>query len=147
VEIGTLTNLTTLSLYRNKLLSVPNEIGLLGKLTSLYLGQNELRSVPAEIGALTNLTELDLSQNKLKRIPLIFRNLLKLGIFSLHNNEELQEPPRSIATMDVASILEYLQVVSDSENAEDVSTKWRNIKLTTIGDGGVGKVQLGILFD
>ena len=64
-------HLKKLSLYNNKLTSIPTEIALkrLTNLRGLYLDHNKLTSIPSEIGLLTNLQELYLHNNKLTSIP------------------------------------------------------------------------------
>ncbi|MCP4696247.1 MAG: hypothetical protein GY862_05305, partial [Gammaproteobacteria bacterium] len=67
VELGNLSNLTSLDLYGNQLIgSIPVELGNLTNLTNLELAKNQLSgSIPVELGDLTNLTGLHLSGNQL----------------------------------------------------------------------------------
>lgn len=108
-EIGKLTNLTHLTLYRNNLTTLPPEIGQLTNLVSLDLlnnnlttldpaiGQltklmylnlrgNQLSSIPPEIGNLCNLTQLNLNKNRLKRLPHEIGKLTHLRQLSLAGN-------------------------------------------------------------
>ena len=66
-ELGSLTNLTELSLWGNQLTGeIPTELGGLTNLTVLSLGGNQLTGeIPTELGGLTNLRELALSENRL----------------------------------------------------------------------------------
>ena len=63
-EIGSLTNLTTLTLIDMNLRSLPEEIGNLTNLQELYASNNQLDSLPDSFGNLTNLTTLSLNQNQ-----------------------------------------------------------------------------------
>ena len=66
-EIGNLTNLTTLNLYRNELIGeIPSEIGNLTKLETLSLYSNQLDGeIPVSIGNMKNLSDLSLFNNQL----------------------------------------------------------------------------------
>ena len=68
VEIGQLTQLTTLHLSYNKLTQLPVEIGNLSRLTTLYLQNNKLTHLPVEIGLLTLLTTLNLLNPIIQRV-------------------------------------------------------------------------------
>ncbi|NEU80077.1 COR domain-containing protein [Nostoc sp. UIC 10630] len=86
-EIGQLTNLRSLYLYRNQLSSLPPEIGQLTNLQSLYLSFNELSSLPPEIGQLTNLRSLHLFAKDLTTLPLEIFQLTNLQSLHLSFNE------------------------------------------------------------
>ncbi|MCL4275833.1 MAG: GTP-binding protein, partial [Anaerolineales bacterium] len=86
-----LQNLTTLSLSRNQLASLPKEIAQLQNLTTLDLGGNQLASLPKEIGQLQHLTTLDLSSNGLASLPREILHLHELKRLNLH------ETPLAIA--------------------------------------------------
>ena len=62
--IGSLTNLTTLTLVDMNLRSLPEEIGNLTNLQELYAYKNQLDSLPESFENLTNLTTLSLNQNQ-----------------------------------------------------------------------------------
>ncbi|KAI9337561.1 hypothetical protein BDR26DRAFT_457828 [Obelidium mucronatum] len=88
--IGTLTNLTHLSLFRNSLTgSIPREIGLLVHLEQLYLNSNALiGSIPQEICSLQNLHYLYLNNNMLDGdIPSRITELSQLRFLMLHSNQ------------------------------------------------------------
>ena len=71
-EIGNLTKLTSLNLYRNELSGeIPIELGNLVNLIHLYLHDNSFTGLlPESIENLTNLTSLDISSNNLSgQIP------------------------------------------------------------------------------
>jgi len=87
VEIGQLTQLTELYLDYNQLTHIPVEIGQLTQLTELYLNNNKLTHLPVEIGQLTQLTELDLRYNKLTQLPVEIGQLTQLTILYLNNNK------------------------------------------------------------
>jgi hypothetical protein len=78
-EIGNLSNLQTLSLYNNQLISLPPEIGNLSNLQWLNLAYNQLSSLPAEIGNLSNLCTLDLRENLFETVPTELAPLKRLG--------------------------------------------------------------------
>ena len=63
--IGQLTNLTSLTLWKNQLTALPESIGHLTNLTSLDLRFNQLTALPKSIGQLTGLISLDLRSNQL----------------------------------------------------------------------------------
>jgi len=89
-ELGSLSQLTSLTLERNSLTgSIPKEIGNLSKLTSLNLYWNSSLNgaIPAELGQLTELTSLYLSFNDFSgTIPLELGNLEKLHTLWLQGN-------------------------------------------------------------
>jgi len=85
-EIGKLQKLTELNLNSNQLSSLPAEIGKLENLTELNLSKNQLSSLPAEIGKLENLTELNLSKNQLSSLPAEIGKLQNLRWLSLSSN-------------------------------------------------------------
>ena len=66
-ELGSLSNLTALSLYHNALSgAIPAELGSLSNLAELDLRNNALSgAIPAELGSLSNLTNLRLLSNDL----------------------------------------------------------------------------------
>ena len=76
-----LTNLTTLSLWRNGLTgSIPGELGGMTSLQHLYLSDNELTgTIPTEVADLTNLQELYLNGNADLTGP------LPLGLMNLND--------------------------------------------------------------
>ena len=137
-EIGQLTNLQELHLYNNELQSIPSEIGQLTNLQELHLHDNKLQSIPSEISQLTNLKQLLLSNNQLQIIPLDIGLLTNLTNLSLTGNPNLEVPPASfVKRNNVNDILQYLRDLK----LDDSVTKWKNIKLITIGDGDSGKVR------
>ena len=66
-ELGTLTGLQQLSLWKNQLTGeIPTELGDLSNLRELSLSSNQLTGeIPAELGDLSNLRSLSLSSNQL----------------------------------------------------------------------------------
>ena len=85
-EIGRLQNLTSLDLSNNILTTLPPEIGQLNNLSVLNLSHNELTTLPSEIGKLTNLTSLDISENHLASLPLEVGQLKNLKLLNLRFN-------------------------------------------------------------
>lgn len=57
------TNLQSLSLNHNKLVSLPNSIGQLTELKYIYLNSNQLESLPNTFGNLTKAFEINLYNN------------------------------------------------------------------------------------
>jgi len=92
VEIGQLTQLTKLTLYNNNLTNLPVEIGHLTQLNALYLQYNNLTQLPVEIGQLTQLTTLHLSNNQLTHLPVEIGHLTQLTILNLQYNNLTQLP-------------------------------------------------------
>jgi internalin A len=97
-SIGNLTNLTSLDLRLNRFQDLPESIGNLTKLTSLDIWNNQLTALPESIGNLTNLTSLDLSGNYLKTLPESIGNLTRLTSLNLRNNR-LKTLPESIGNL------------------------------------------------
>ena len=89
VEIGQLTQLTTLHLECNNLTQLPVEIGNLSQLTTLYLQNNKLTHLPVEIGQLTQLTTLSLYNNPIENLlnPIIQRVIQRIENRPNRNNE------------------------------------------------------------
>ena len=88
VEIGQLTQLTTLHLSNNKLTHLPVEIGQLTQLTTLNLSNNKLTHLPVEIGQLIQLTTLHLSDNMIENLlnPIIQRVIQRIENRANRNN-------------------------------------------------------------
>ena len=97
-EIGSLVNLQTLYLYDNNLTELPEEIGLLVNLQTLYLNDNQLVELHKEIGCLTNLQRLYLHNNKLTELPKEIESLVNLRDFSVSKNK-LTSLPKEIGSL------------------------------------------------
>ena len=98
-ELGNLSNLQYLYLYRNELTGeIPNELGNLSNLQYLSLSNNELTGeIPNELGNLSSLERLYLSNNELTgEIPNELGNLSSLKRLWLYNNELTGEIPQSV---------------------------------------------------
>ena len=107
-ELGNLTSLEYLNLYRNELSgSIPPELGNLTSLQDLVLGMNQLSgSIPAELGNLTNLKELYLLGNQLiGGIPPELDNLTNLQYLLLGMNQLSGSIPAELANL---TDLQYL---------------------------------------
>eukprot|EP01126_Amoeba_proteus_P023995 TRINITY_DN240_c0_g1_i1.p1 TRINITY_DN240_c0_g1~~TRINITY_DN240_c0_g1_i1.p1 ORF type:complete len:250 (+),score=50.71 TRINITY_DN240_c0_g1_i1:695-1444(+) len=85
-SITNLTNLETLTLTHNKLVSFDPILCHLVTLRNLSLGGNSITTIPKEIGYMTNLTELHLSKNRIMSIPLEMSTLTNLKKLSLGGN-------------------------------------------------------------
>ncbi|MFB2922126.1 ADP-ribosylation family protein [Aerosakkonema funiforme] len=75
-----------LSLYSDRIDTLPPEIGELTQLESLNLNYNNLKDLPEELGRLSNLQELYLVGNYLDRIPDAICNLTQLRKLDLREN-------------------------------------------------------------
>ncbi len=102
-SLGTLTNLTTLSLSYNQQLSgtIPASLANLTSLTKLELYLNTLSGpIPDWVGDLTSLTELALYDNKLTgQIPDSLGNLTSLTILQLGTNQLSGTIPASLGNL------------------------------------------------
>lgn len=80
-------NMTSLSLNKAKLASIPGEIfKKLLRLEKLELNENNLTRLPSEISLLTKLVYLSAARNKLESIPQEFSKLKSLRSLDLHSN-------------------------------------------------------------
>ena len=89
-ELGSLSNLETLSLAPNELTgNIPPELGRLSKLNRLYLYNNQLTGqIPPELGNLRELRRLFLFGNRLSgSIPSELGNLTNLTLLYLEKNQ------------------------------------------------------------
>ena len=85
-----LKNLSSLSLYGNKLERLPETIGELKNLSSLDLGRNENLDFDGafkKLSTLKNLSSLNLYKNKLERLPESIGGLKNLSSLNLYNNK------------------------------------------------------------
>ena len=128
-EIGNLTYLWYLGLYRNELTSLPPEIGNLVNLNWFYVDENEFTSLPAEIGNLTQLVSLQATGNQLETIPSSIGNLVNLTSLFLSGNQ-ITALPSEIGNL---SELDMLQVHSNQLTALPVEigqlSKLRGLRL------------------
>ncbi|MCA9920891.1 MAG: leucine-rich repeat domain-containing protein, partial [Anaerolineales bacterium] len=85
--IGQLAQLQILNLRNNKLMAVPDAISQLTQLWTLYLNSNQLTVVPETIGQLTWLQWLYLFDNQLTAIPDTIGELTWLQELDLANNQ------------------------------------------------------------
>ncbi|MEM7538883.1 MAG: leucine-rich repeat domain-containing protein, partial [Chloroflexota bacterium] len=107
VEIGNLSSLTTLDLFWNQLISIPVEIANLSNLKFLSLTDNRLTAIPAEVGNISNLTSLYLGANQLTSIPVEIANLSNLTSLDLSKNQ-LTTIPVEIANLSNLAALSFL---------------------------------------
>ena len=87
-----------LSLFDNKLTTLPKPIVELTSLTELYLNSNQLMTLPDSIAALTALKTLKLYGNKFTTFPDSFAALTALQELDLRHNQ-LVKLPDSIAAL------------------------------------------------
>lgn len=98
-ELGTLSALKFLHVYRFGLTSIPSSIGMLQNLERLNLSDNYIYSpLPDEIGNLKNLTDLNLSENEITDLPTSIGNLNLLKELILNHNP-LSSLPTSIGNL------------------------------------------------
>jgi leucine-rich repeat protein SHOC2 len=97
-RISNSSNLTTLTLYGNGLITLPESIGNLPGLLKLDLHDNYLTSLPESIGNLSSLTHLSLAGNNLTTLPESIGNLSNLTYLSLGSNN-LTSLPESIGNL------------------------------------------------
>ncbi len=98
-QIGTLRNLTCLSLSSNRHLeTIPPQIGFLTQLKKLYLYNCHLTTLPTEICSLKTLNLLYLHDNQLSILPKEIGNLSNLTRLSLNNNQ-LSTLPHEISNL------------------------------------------------
>lgn len=90
-EISNLTNLQTLLLYGNEIITVPSTIGTLEKLKVLDISRNKLECIPSEIANLSSLMTLNLSNNALTKFPSL-EHSGKLTVIDLSGNKLTEFP-------------------------------------------------------
>ena len=98
-ELGNFSNLETLDLGGNQLTGeIPTELGNFSNLETLNLGGNQLTGeIPTELGSLSNLETLDLGGNQLTGdIPMELGNLSNLERLDLSSNQLTGEIPHSL---------------------------------------------------
>ena len=101
-ELGSLTNLQTLSFWGNDLAgAIPAELGNLANLQSLWLRDNQLTGqIPAELGNLSNLQYLWLHENQLTgEIPVELGNLSTLLWLYLNDNQLTGQIPPALGNL------------------------------------------------
>ena len=101
-ELGSLSNLQTLSFFRNELKGdIPASLGNLANLETLDLRENQLAGeIPASLGNLLNLEILDLADNKLTgEIPSELGNLANLEALYLGLNQLTGTIPASLGNL------------------------------------------------
>ena len=101
-ELGSLSNLLSLSLWGNRLTGgIPKELGNLSNLRSLWLSGNQLTGgIPEELGSLSNLQTLDLGGNQLTGvIPKELGNLANLRSLYLAGNQLTGVIPKELGNL------------------------------------------------
>lgn len=92
MEVLADTNLTSLSLFGNRLTTLPDEITRLKQLQVLYLGKNEFSKFPEQLCALKSLRILSLAFNNLDSIPDCLCEMENLEWLYLNNNQLVHLP-------------------------------------------------------
>ena len=156
-ELGGLTHLRALSLYRNELTGpIPLELGNLADLNELWLGENGLTGpIPSELGNLTNLQMLDLRENDLTgSIPTELGNLTELWELTLAANHLTGSIPSELGNLVGLGLLDLSRNdLTGSVPAElgGLTDLWRLNLATNRLTGPIppelgGLVNLGALF-
>ena len=86
-EVLKLTQLTSLHLQVDNMMSMPCELSGLTKLTLLDLSHNDIESVSCDLSNLSHLTTLDLSHNALMSMPCDLTDLTKLTLLDMSHND------------------------------------------------------------
>ncbi len=132
--ITNLSNLTILNLGDNQISEIPECITNLSDLTELYLGGTQISEIPDCITNLSNLTRLDLSGNQISKIPESIANLSNLTELNLGSNQ-ISEIPESITTLTNLTRL-YLYSNQISEIPESITN------LTNLNELYLGGTQI-----
>jgi Leucine-rich repeat (LRR) protein len=127
VEIGQLTQLTLLLLSTNNLTKLPVEIGHLIQLTSLYLYNNNLIKLPVEIGQLTQLTILELNSNKLTHLPVEIGQLTQLTKLNLSDN-----PIENLLNPIIQRVIHRIENRANRPNGNTIYTDTQNVHSSSI---------------
>jgi Leucine-rich repeat (LRR) protein len=80
-------HVTSISLIKKELTTLPESIGELTSLQTLVLNYNNLKTLPESFGNLSNLTRANLDHNRLVQLPESFGMLTNLFSLSLENND------------------------------------------------------------
>ena len=148
-DIFSLSNLTTLDLSRNQLISLPDSLAELENLTTLDLSRNQLISIPSSLTKLENLTILDLRRNKLTSLPDSLAKLENLTTLDLSRNQLTSLPDSLTGLENLASLnlrfnkLRYLpNCLAELENLTTLDLS-RN-QLISLPDSLVGLQNLTV---
>ncbi|CAJ1055516.1 leucine-rich repeat-containing protein 47 [Xyrichtys novacula] len=114
-DIQHLTNLQSLILCRNKLVSVPNVVGNLRSLKVLDLSVNNLTVLPKEITELKELNTLNVSCNNLEFLPEGLSQCTKLANINISKNRINGFPPDFYSER-----LDLLSTLVASDNSIDL---------------------------
>ncbi|GLJ13955.1 hypothetical protein SUGI_0223200 [Cryptomeria japonica] len=100
-EIGNLTELTSFTLYFNRVIGqVPSALSSLKNLQLLDLSSNKLQDIPSHLGSLQQLRKLDLSHNELTgRIPKAIGQCFRLEMIDLSYNNLTGNIPMEISRL------------------------------------------------
>lgn len=97
-NIGNLSKLKQLNLYRNNIMVLPQSFHKLESLEFLDLANNQLTDISVVAG-LASLQHLDVENNNISELPYMFEKLEKLSFLQLNNNNVIRfsNLPRSLA--------------------------------------------------
>ena len=101
-ELGNLSNLSGLYLYRNRLSGeIPSELGNLSSLKRMSLDRNQLSGeIPSALGNLSNIERMRLQNNQLSgEIPSALGNLSNLTVLDLWKNHLSGEIPAELGNL------------------------------------------------
>jgi internalin A len=120
-SFGNLVNLSTLLLQGNDLKHLPASVERLHKLKVLYLSGNSLTELPEWIGLLSQLESLDVGWNNLKALPDSLLNLKKLKTLFLHGNPDLGLPPEVLGSPRIDNEVSWYRQKSKLKTFADAS--------------------------
>lgn len=120
-----MTNLKSLDIGHNHLMSLPDTIGNLQTLESLYLDMNRLTSLPESIGNLRSLKILDLDENQLTSLPETIGNLQNLEDLRVAHNK-LTTLPDTIGNL---RSLDTLYLEGNRETLESLPPSFSQLRL------------------
>jgi leucine-rich repeat protein SHOC2 len=92
-DVGSLVNLTQVSICNNSLKTLPSSIGNWKCLEKLFLNDNQLICLPESISLMSSLTRLYVNGNQLKKLPDSIGQLTQLEELYAGDNQLVSLPP------------------------------------------------------
>eukprot|EP01127_Copromyxa_protea_P009760 TRINITY_DN231_c0_g1_i2.p1 TRINITY_DN231_c0_g1~~TRINITY_DN231_c0_g1_i2.p1 ORF type:complete len:2533 (-),score=509.78 TRINITY_DN231_c0_g1_i2:1516-9114(-) len=138
-ELQRLTNLTSLSLSKNRMKQLPTLISDFALLKKLNVSENKLTEIPASLGFLKLLEELDISSNNLDELPVSLGLLKNLhgDNFKWAGNKKVEEnltpEMKTMASTDVALFMK-------TQLTERIP--YYRVKLLLVGEENMGKTSM-----
>jgi Leucine-rich repeat (LRR) protein len=97
-SIGTLTQLSSLTIQNQPVHALPESIGKLNKLKTLHIINTPLTSLPESLGNLAALEDLKIVGTNIRALPPSIQNLSQLRLLTLSHNRLSALPPLSPLT-------------------------------------------------